>query len=126
VKVAISGSRGFADIDLVERVVDRLIVRRDHILVGDAPSGVDRMVAEYVSFREDDVLDWDQYPADWDTYGNLAGHLRNEWMVHDADALIAIFAPGPRTPGTSNAVLNAKRKGIPVVIYHEGQWRGSL
>lgn len=125
-KVVISGSRGFTDLGLIERVIDRLIERRDHVLVGDAPTGVDRMVAEYVSFREDDVYDWDRYDADWDQYGKRAGHLRNEWMIHDGEALIAIFAPGPRSPGTSNAVMNARRKGIPIAIYHEGVWEGSL
>jgi hypothetical protein len=111
---------------VVERVVDRLIVREDVILFGDAPNGVDRMVAEYVYHMADHVRDWQEYPAEWERYGKRAGHLRNEWMVHDADALIAIFADGTRTPGTSNAVMQARRKGIPVAIYHEGVWEGSL
>jgi nucleoside-diphosphate-sugar epimerase len=125
-KVAISGSRGFLNRWLVMAVIDRLIERGDTILVGDAPRGVDRMVAEYVSFREDDVADWKEYPADWDKYGRRAGHERNEWMVHDADALIAIFAPGPLTPGTQNALWQARKRGIPTAVYHDGEWEGSL
>ena len=43
-------------------------------------------------------------------------------MVRSADRLIAIFADGPVTPGTMDAVLQARRKGIPVFIYHDGKW----
>lgn len=125
-KVAISGSRTFTDRALVEAVIDRLIVREDTILFGDAPNGVDRMVAEYVYHMADNVRDWQEYPAEWERYGKRAGHLRNEWMIHDAEGLIAIFAPGQRTPGTSNAVQQARRKGIPIAIYHDGVWEGSL
>ncbi len=120
-KVAVSGSRGFTDWSVVEAVVDRLIQAGDHILVGDA-RGWDRMVAEYVTYREDDVYDWDVYLAEWERYGKRAGHLRNEWMIHDADALVAVFAPGPRSPGTQNAIQHALRRGIPFVVYEDGAW----
>ena len=58
-KTAISGSRTFRDRALVESVVDRLIESGDHIILGDAPSGVDRMAVEYVEHRADDVFDYD-------------------------------------------------------------------
>ena len=126
-KVAISGSRTFTDRELVERVIDRLIVRQDFILFGDAPNGVDRFVAEYLQGpAADEVFNWQEYPAEWERYGKRAGHLRNEWMIHDAEALIAIFAPGPRTPGTSNALSQAMKKGIPWALYHYGVWTGEL
>lgn len=125
-RVAISGSRTFRDRRLVEAVIDRLIDRQDYIVLGDAPSGVDRMAAEYVEHRADDVYDYCTYEADWKTYGRRAGHLRNTEMLWRADALIAIFADGPVTPGTMNAVLQARQKGIPTVVYHEGQWEGRL
>ena len=125
-RVVISGSRTFTDREVVERVIDRLIERQDFIIVGDAPHGVDRMVMEYCYHREDDLYDWQVFPADWEKYGKRAGHLRNEWMIHDADALIAIFAPGEPTPGTSNALEQARKKGIPTAMYHDGTWEGGL
>lgn len=124
-KVAISGSRSFDDWSVVERVVDRLIARHDSILVGDAPNGVDRMVAEYASNRADEI-DYQEYEARWKIEGKRAGHNRNGWMVHDAEALIAIFAPGPLTPGTSDALAQAVSKGIPTASYHEGVWSGQI
>jgi YspA, cpYpsA-related SLOG family len=125
-KVAISGSRTFTRRDVVERVIDRLIERQDFILVGDASTGVDRMVMEYCYHREDDLYDWQVYPADWKKYGKRAGAIRSEWMAHDADAMIVIFADGPWTDGTLIALGKAQAKGIPVAIYHEGRWEGSL
>ncbi len=133
-RVAISGSRGprgrvttgWTDFELVHRIVRRIIERGDRINVGDAPSGVDAMVAEiwygapwteayptrHVKF----------YEARWDVEGKRAGHNRNDWMMSESDELIALFADGPRTPGTSNAVECAVRRGLPVHIYHEGAW----
>jgi hypothetical protein len=121
-RVAISGSRTFDDRRLVEQVVDRLIVRRAIIHVGDASRGVDRMVAEYIMSREDDVADWRVYKANWKAEGWRAGHNRNDWMISESDELIAIFAPGPFTPGTLNAVRCASRRLLPTFIYHEGAW----
>lgn len=137
-KVAISGSRGpdpsrgrktgWDDMDTIARVVDRLIDRGDveRINVGDAPSGVDAQVAEYLEVgpRADEVPSsfWKVYEARWDVEGKPAGHNRNAWMISESDELIALFADGPKTPGTSNAVECAKRRGIPVHEYHEGRW----
>ena len=121
-KVAISGSRTFTDRALVEQVIDRLIERGDHILYGDAPNGVDRFAGEYIEHRADDIFNYDRYDAEWETYGKPAGHIRNGWMIHDADMLIAIFADGPHTPGTRDAVDQAHRKGIPVHIWWMGEW----
>jgi len=125
-KIAISGSRTFTRRAVVEQVIDRLIVLEAVILFGDAPNGVDRFVAEYVDHVADHVWDFQEYPAEWERYGKRAGHLRNEWMIHDASGLIAIFADGLRTPGTNNAVINARKKGIPIATYHEGHWTGGI
>lgn len=139
-RVAISGSRGpdpergrptgWTEFDVVLRVMRRLHDRADveRVNVGDAPSGVDRHVAEIFdgdTTFEDKPIGWlETYKARWAIEGKRAGHNRNGWMISESDALIALFAPGPRTPGTSNAVDHARRKGIPVAIYHEGTWEG--
>lgn len=49
-------------------------------------------------------------------------HARNSVIVDRADMLVALFAPGPRTPGTSDTVRKALAKGIPVHVFHEGRW----
>jgi len=138
-RVAISGSRapdpsrgretGWTDALLVQRILLRLARREDveRVNVGDAPSGVDRLVLE--CFEQDERLEdkpssWLRvYEARWAEEGKRAGHNRNDWMISESDELIALFAPGPRTPGTSNAVECALRRGIPVHVYHEGRWQ---
>jgi hypothetical protein len=108
----------------------RILEAGHEINVGDAPSGVDRHVAEVF-----DGAEWTEvypstavqtYEARWKIEGRAAGHNRNAWMISESGALVALFAPGPRTPGTTNAVECARRKGIPVVEYHEGQWIGDF
>jgi hypothetical protein len=128
VKVAISGSRGFPDRDLVERVLERLIERQAYVLIGcgrtrnevRCTEGVDKWAHEYL--RRADPRTWDPVYAEWDLWGKRAGMIRNELMIHNADELIAFLAPGPPTPGTSNAIERAQRKGIPMHVYHEGRW----
>ena len=47
---------------------------------------------------------------------------RNTRLVEKADMLVAVFAPGPRSPGTSDTLRKAIAKPIPVHVYHEGRW----
>jgi hypothetical protein len=47
---------------------------------------------------------------------------RNTKIVAKADMVIAVFGPGPRSPGTSDTIRKALEKGIPVHVWHEGQW----
>lgn len=47
---------------------------------------------------------------------------RNQKIVDRSDMLIAVFAPGPRSPGTSDTIERALTKGIPLHVWHEGRW----
>lgn len=134
-KVAISGSRGpdpsrgrmngWTDIIFIERLLMKLSAAGASIIVGDAPSGVDYCV-RLVAAKHDTISISDPYKANWNIEGRAAGSNRNKRMIADADKLIAIFADGPKSPGTSNAVMWANKKGIPVFAYHEGNWDGPV
>ena len=50
---------------------------------------------------------------------------RNTKIVEKASFVVAIFGPGPRTGGTSDTVAKALTKGIPVHVWHNGQWTTS-
>lgn len=120
--VAISGSRTFTDRRFVELVVERLLARGDHIIIGDAPNGVDDFAWDYLKQRVH-WAHWTRYIAHWTLHGRAAGHERNGRMLdHPADQLIAIFAPGEFTPGTQNCVQQAFAKSIPIFTFHEGAW----
>lgn len=133
-RVAISGSRGpdpsrgrltgWTDYDIIAKTVEHLL-RAGHIInVGDAPSGVDRMVLmahETEPFADEFSSDTLRvFAARWLIEGKSAGHNRNEWMISESDMLVAFFAPTlPLTAGTYDAVQCAIKRGIPVHVYWE-------
>ena len=47
---------------------------------------------------------------------------RNTKVVEISDELIALFGPGPRSPGTSDTVSKALAKKIPTHVWHDGRW----
>lgn len=47
---------------------------------------------------------------------------RNSEIVAHSAMVIALYAPGPRSNGTTDTVTKARAAGIPVHIYHEGRW----
>ena len=36
--------------------------------------------------------------------------------------VVALFAPGPRSPGTTDTIEKARAAGLQTHIYHEGKW----
>lgn len=55
------------------------------------------------------------YPADWETYGKAAGHIRNAIMVASKPDLCLAFPRGV-SKGTWNCVYKAREAKIPVII----------
>lgn len=125
--IAFSGSRTFKDRALVEEVMRRLVKRYPHCLirVGDAKRGLDPMVAKEATRwgKWPDVQEcwWPPEPATkrmrWE-----AAHERNGRVVQDAVMLVAFYAPGPKSSGTTDAIKQAKGRGILIHVYHEGRW----
>ena len=131
--IAFSGSRDFADEELVEKVV-RAIVKRYpscRIRIGDA-RGLDYLVGR-------EATRWGKWPEQekchWPPPGStrqerwMAAHERNRRVIHGSPAhpglatrLVALFAPGQRSPGTSDAISQAEEAGVPIDVYHEGKW----
>lgn len=125
--IAFSGSRKFTDAALVEHVFDRLLLRWRWMLVrvGDAKAGLDPMVAQEATRRgiSLDVQEcwWPPWPSTkaqrWE-----AAHERNGRVIQDADLLVAFYADGAKTSGTTDAITQAKKRGIVVYVYHERHW----
>lgn len=131
--IAFSGSRDFDAPELVERVVRRIVKRWPtcRIRVGDA-RGLDFLVGK-------EATRWGKWPeverCYWPPAGSskaekwAAAHERNGRVVAGseenpgrAERLVALFAPGARSPGTSDAIAQAKTLGIPIDVYHGGRW----
>lgn len=131
--VAFTGSRTFDDRALVEKVLRRLVAKhpRMEVRVGDA-LGLDFLVStestRWGIWPKVEICHWP--PAGAARYDRwLAAHERNMRVVDgsaehpgQADRLVAFFAPGQRSPGTSDCISIARGRGVPVDVYHEGRW----
>ena len=125
--IAFSGSRKFTERLIVEEVMRRLVMRWPHciIRVGDAKRGLDPMAAKEATRwgKWPDVQEcwWPPHPSTrqqrWE-----AAHERNGRVVQDAALLIAFYAPGAKSPGTTDAIKQARERGIPVYVYQRGKW----
>lgn len=122
--VAFSGSRDLLDPKQPIRALERLRDQHGDALsvhVGDA-RGLDSFVRQHCRARG---IAHKEHVAHWKTLGKGAGHERNGRVIADAVALFAFFAPGPPSPGTTDAIGQAIAKGIPVYIWfaNSRRWR---
>lgn len=109
VKIAIVGSRTYADLDAVRSYVSELPA--DTIIVSGGASGVD-LVAEDAAHAKG--LQTVIFPAQWQSYGKRAGMVRNAQIVAEADQLVAFWDGVSK--GTKNSIDLARKKGIPVRV----------
>jgi hypothetical protein len=124
-RIAIVGSREFADRALVRRVIHRLMEKHgpEHLtIVSGGARGADTLAEDLARAYKLDCL---VFPADWETYGKRAGFHRNAVIVDNADEVIALYADGPLSAGTSHTVKLALAAGLRVHIYHEGRWNST-
>lgn len=119
--IAIVGSRGFENVAIIRQAIRRWMVLAPEgvTIVSGGARGADsigEMVAKELS------LPTIVHLPDWEHKGKAAGYLRNLLIVRDADVVLAFFADGPRSKGTSHTVAAAKIAGKKVYVYHEGVW----
>jgi len=86
------------------------------IIEGEAPGAdtIARNIAKEKGFK---VIG---YPAQWKLYGLRAGPIRNSQMLKEnPDIVIAFHNNLESSRGTKNMILQAKNKGIKVLIIKE-------
>jgi len=111
VKVLVSGSRDIEEKSVVYDAIINAPWRPDEIVHGDA-SGVDKIADRYARMHS---IDRDVHPIPewiWDKIGPKAGPMRNDYMVRQADALIAVW--DGESSGTRDAMQQAESEGLPV------------
>lgn len=89
-KIIVAGSRTFTDYEMLKDYLDRLLVNisKDfeiEIVSGHA-RGADALGERYAQERGYRLI---TFPADWASFGKLAGFRRNVQMAKYADALVA-------------------------------------
>ena len=100
-RVLITGSRKFPDLDLVKVFVKTLPL--DTILLNGKSEGVENVARNQALFQDLIVLD---YPADYDKYGKEAWKIRNHRLIDLADE-VHIFWDGVSI-GTKDSIDYAK------------------
>jgi hypothetical protein len=124
-RVLVTGSREWADRDLLERVLGAMLQRHRPLVIvhGKCGAGADMMAARWVAMvrRENFSVREEPHPARWDLLGKAAGHARNQEMADlGADVCLAFYWKGAENAGTSDCVARATAAGIPVEgIYGE-------
>jgi len=112
VKVIIAGGRDFKDYDLLCRKADKILSRQSEIeIVSGAAKGADKLGERYAQERGYPIK---RFPADWGTWGNRAGYLRNEEMAEYGDALIAFW--NGTSKGTQHMINIAKKQDLMIRV----------
>ena len=118
-RVGIVGSRKYQPVELMGRILDRLLDEYGEGLVivsGGEPSGVDALAASMAQNRGISVVEHLPLKKERKYY-----FARNTLIVKGSQMLIALYADGPLSPGTTDTVMKAQGQ-IPVYVHHEGVW----
>src|SRR3990167_3425362 len=100
-RIAIVGSRGYKDLDGIERFMG--LLPKDSIIISGGAPGVDRhaeKVAKIIGLK------CKIFRADWDKYGKSAGVIRNEIIVKNSDYVVCFYDGSSR--GTASTIKLAK------------------
>jgi hypothetical protein len=111
-KLAVVGSRGFNDYELLKHKLNVIHEKRGIILiVSGGAIGADSLSEKWA--LENNVPTKILYP-DWNKHGKKAGYIRNVEIVQNSDALIAFWDGVSK--GTEHSINLARAQGIPVSI----------
>jgi len=108
-------------VNRMRAIIGQLLIKHDELKVySGGAKGADAMAATIC--HELGVVCEEIKPASGPEPFWFRAKVRNQKIVDHSEMLIAIFAPGPRSPGTSDTVQRALQKGIPVHVYDNGRW----
>ena len=90
------------------------------IVSGDQPRGADGLAKESCHLLGVPYRGFPPKPGPMPFW--MGAYARNQQIVDLAGTLVALYAPGPRSRGTSDTLRRAKLKGIQSFVYHEQVW----
>jgi predicted Rossmann fold nucleotide-binding protein DprA/Smf involved in DNA uptake len=109
VKIAVVGSREYANLALVRQFVWEC--ERDTVIVSGGALGVDSVA---VGEAKRLGMPYEVHLPDWSRYGRWAGIKRNRDIVNSADEVVAFWDGKSR--GTKSTIEMAREAGKPVRI----------
>ena len=109
-KTIIAGSRDITDYNLLLEAIKYSRIPITTVVSGCA-KGVDKLGEQYAN---DNNIPIEPCPADWKTFGNNAGPIRNKKMAENSEALIAVW--DGVSGGTKNMIDTAEKLGLMVYV----------
>ena len=116
-RLIIAGSRSLTDYALFQRCIQQTQFAAElqpntcTILSGTA-RGIDSLAIRWARMRQFQV---ERYPAEWKMFGKSAGYKRNEHMVRNAEALLAIW--DRNSCGTKYCITFARDHSLLVEVF---------
>ena len=111
-KVIVAGGRDFKDYKLLQKHLNHLLSHKSEIeIVSGMARGADLLGVQYA---RENQLSLKQFPAEWDSFGNLAGYIRNVEMAQYADACVCFW--NGKSNGTKHMIRIAKEHLLEVRI----------
>lgn len=117
-RVAIVGSRNYQPVVLINSIIHRLTSKYDQVVIvsGGEPTGVDGLAARVARRYGLEVVEHLPKRRVREEF-----FARNTLIANDCDMLIALYADGPLSPGTTDTVMKAQGR-VPVYTHHKGKW----
>ena len=115
-KIAIVGSRGFTDFDLLNKIVTSYCVSKNILpktIVSGGAKGADSLAEKFAKMYDFEMKIF--YP-DWEQFGRNACSTRNTEIVEYADIVFAFW--NGTSPGTKDSITKAENLGKEVIITH--------
>ena len=107
-KVAVIGSRGFDNYELVKTALSPLKIT---LLVSGGAKGADSLGERYAKENNIETL---IFKPDWEKHGKAAGMIRNTDIVNNAETIIAFWDGESR--GTKDSISKAEKLEKTIII----------
>jgi hypothetical protein len=113
-RTIIAGSRTIKDLQEVRNAIDACPWEITTCISGCA-KGVDTLALVWAGETDTPV---EFFPANFEKFGTSAPHIRNQEMVNNAEALLAIWDGGSH--GTAHVITLARKAGLALHIHQVG------
>lgn len=111
ITLAVVGSRGFTDYDLLKSTLDKFDI---HMIVSGGARGADKLAERYACERNKPLL---VIHPEWKRFGRRAGFIRNEAIILRSTHVIAFWDGKSRGTEHSIHLANEYGKPLKVIVY---------
>lgn len=115
--IAIIGSRGFANYDLLKMTLDKLKDKITCIISGGA-NGADKLAERYA---KENNIELKVFKANWDLHGKAAGYIRNKVIWDNSDVGIAFWDGVSKGTQHSFELAKKQNKKLLVIEYNSNK-----